>query len=58
MRMFAWVRSLHDVRGVSAEGGEQRGDDGDYQLTNALEGFLCTVFHEDSPPSPLFQRGE
>ena len=47
MRMFAWVRSLHDVRGVSAEGGEQRGDDGDYQLTNALESFLCRFFHRN-----------
>ena len=36
---------LHDSGGVSAQGGEQCGDDGDDDLTNPLQGLLSTVFH-------------
>ena len=41
-------------------------DNGDDDLTNSLQCFLCCLFHNrrptpgpsDSPPTPLFQRGE
>ena len=36
---------LYDSGGVCAHGGEQRGDDGDDDFTNPLQGFLGTVFH-------------
>ena len=37
---------LHKVSGVSANRGEQCGDDGDDDLTDALECFLSTFFHD------------
>ncbi len=33
--------------GVCAEGGEQGGEDGDHNLTDALQGVLCGVFHRN-----------
>ena len=39
--------------GVCAEGGEQGGEDGDHNLTDALQGFLCGFFHWTHPPTPL-----
>lgn len=33
--------------GVGAEGGEQGGEDGDHNLADALQGFLCGFFHRN-----------
>ena len=46
----------YEIGRVCADGGEQCGDDGDDDLTDALEGFLCTFFHNRTP-SPLPLRG-
>ena len=36
---------LHNAGGMCAEGGEQGGEDGDDNLTDALQGVLRTFFH-------------
>ena len=41
---------------MGAEGGEQGGEDGDDNLTDALQGFLCSFFH-GTHPQPLPKQG-
>jgi len=40
---------LHNASRMCAEGGEQGGNDRDDNLTDALQGVLCGVFHIGSP---------
>ena len=46
----------HNAAGVGADGGEQGGEDGDHNLTDALQGFLGTFFHK-THPRPLPKQG-
>ena len=39
----------HNAAGVCSDGGEQGGDDGDDNLTDALQGFLGTFFYSSYP---------
>jgi hypothetical protein len=41
---------------VCAEGGEQRGEDRNHNLTDALQGFLGGFFHK-THPRPLPKQG-
>ena len=47
---------LHNASSVCAEGGEQGGEDGDHNLTDALQGVLRGVFHW-THPQPLPKQG-